>query len=274
MYILCQGAQSKAMQEEQLSREELLLEIEKLRQEVENLSREKADLEILLETTAQHSDDVEAELQYKAIEAVREGEAKLAQFLEAIPVGVAVIDATGKPYYANRAAVQLLGKGIVPSITISEIPDIYQLYVANSDRHYPSEDLPISQALRGINSRADDLEVRQGDKAIPLESWGTPIFDSNGKVTYAISVFQDISDRKKSQAELQAFTNELLELKSNLEEALDAEVELTDAYGRFVPHQFLHLLGYESIVEVKLGDQVPPSLTSTILSYPSRCRNW
>ena len=48
------------MQEEQLSREELLLEIQKLRQEVENLNREKADLEILLETTAQHSDDVEA----------------------------------------------------------------------------------------------------------------------------------------------------------------------------------------------------------------------
>ncbi|HLO50835.1 MAG TPA: adenylate/guanylate cyclase domain-containing protein [Kamptonema sp.] len=261
MYIVCQGAKSKAMQEEQLSREELLLEIEKLRQEVENLNREKADLEILLDTTAQHSDSVEAELHDKALEAVREGEAKLAQFLEAIPVGVAVLDAAGTPYYANRAAVQLLGKGVVPSVTVYKIPDIYQLYVADTDCLYPSEKLPISRALKGENSRADDLEVHQGDKIIPLESWGTPIFDSNGKVAYAISVFQDISDRKKAEAERQRFTNELFELNSNLEKALDAELELTDAYGRFVPHQFLHFLGYESIVDVKLGDQVQQEMS-------------
>lgn len=41
---------------------ELLLEIEKLRQEVEELQQEKADLEILLETTTEHADAVESEL--------------------------------------------------------------------------------------------------------------------------------------------------------------------------------------------------------------------
>ncbi len=261
IYNLCQGANSKTMQEEQLSKEELLLEIEKLRQEVENLKREKTDLEILLETTSLHSDSVEAELHDKALEAVREGEAKLAQFLEAIPVGVAVLDATGKPYYANRAAVQLLGKGVVPSISVYKIPDIYQLYVANSSHLYPVEELPISRALKGETSMADDIEVHQGDLIIPLESRGTPIFDNNGNVIYAISVFQDISDRKKAEAERQRFTNELFELNLNLEKALDAELELTDAYGRFVPHQFLYFLGYESIVDVKLGDQVQQEMS-------------
>lgn len=41
---------------------ELLLEIEKLRQQVEELQQENADLEILLETTTEHADAVESEL--------------------------------------------------------------------------------------------------------------------------------------------------------------------------------------------------------------------
>ncbi|NEP41222.1 MAG: hypothetical protein F6K35_19135 [Okeania sp. SIO2H7] len=41
---------------------ELLLEIEKLRQQVEELQQEKTDLEILLETTTDHADAVESEL--------------------------------------------------------------------------------------------------------------------------------------------------------------------------------------------------------------------
>ncbi len=48
------------MEEEQLSREQLLLEIKKLRWELEEVRREKADLEILLETTTSHADTVAA----------------------------------------------------------------------------------------------------------------------------------------------------------------------------------------------------------------------
>ena len=49
--------------EEQLSREQLLTHIERLKQELEELKLEKTDLEILLETTTEHSDMVELELQ-------------------------------------------------------------------------------------------------------------------------------------------------------------------------------------------------------------------
>jgi hypothetical protein len=43
---VCKGASSRVMLEEQPSREQLLLEIERLRQQVEDLKEEKADLEI------------------------------------------------------------------------------------------------------------------------------------------------------------------------------------------------------------------------------------
>jgi hypothetical protein len=53
------------MQEEP-STEQLLLDVQRLSAEVENLKRQKADLEILLETTTEHSDTMEAQLLSKA----------------------------------------------------------------------------------------------------------------------------------------------------------------------------------------------------------------
>ena len=55
----------KAILEEQHSREQLLLQIENLHQELEELKQEKVDLEILLETATEHADIVESELHMK-----------------------------------------------------------------------------------------------------------------------------------------------------------------------------------------------------------------
>ena len=248
------------MLEEQPSREHLLLEIERLRQQVKDLKEEKADLEILLETTAEHSDTVETELRSRAFEAVREGEIKLAQFLEAIPIGVAVLDAQGRPYYINRAGQQLLGQEVLPLNSVEDLSESYQVYIAGTNTLYPCENLPIVRALRGQNATADDMEVHRPDKKIPIEAWGTPIFDA-GKVAFAMAVFQDVAERKQAETERHKFIEKLFELSQNLEKSLDAESELTDAYGRFVPHQFLNLLGYESIIDVNLGDQVQEEMS-------------
>ena len=248
------------MLEEQPSREHLLLEIERLRQQVKDLKEEKADLEILLETTAEHSDTVETELRSRAFEAVREGEIKLAQFLEAIPIGVAVLDSQGRPYYINRAGQQLLGQGVLPLNSVEDLSENYHIYIAGTDIFYPYDNLPIVRALRGENAAADDLEIHRPDKKIPIEAWGTPIFDA-GKVAFAMAVFQDVAERRQAETERHKFIEKLFELNQNLEKSLDAESELTDAYGRFVPHQFLNLLGYESIIDVNLGDQVQQEMS-------------
>ena len=259
-FSVSRGANSRVMLEEQPSREQLLLEIERLRQQVEDLKEEKADLEILLETTAEHSDTVETELRDRALEAVREGEIKLAQFLEAIPIGVAVLDSQGRPYYVNHAGQKLLGQGVVSLNTVDDLSESYQIYIAGTDTIYPSEKLPIVRALRGESATADDMEVHQPDKKVPIEGWGTPIFEG-GKVAFAIAVFQNVTERKQAEAERHKFIKKLFDLNQNLEKSLDAELELTDAYGRFVPHQFLNLLGYESIIDVNLGDQVQEEMS-------------
>lgn len=64
---------------------------------------------------------------------MRENERRLTQFLEAMPVGVFVIDANGKPYYTNQTAQQILGKGTVTEAISTQLSETYQAYLAGTD---------------------------------------------------------------------------------------------------------------------------------------------
>ncbi|HEY9710687.1 MAG TPA: PAS domain-containing protein, partial [Oculatellaceae cyanobacterium] len=130
---------------------------------------------------------------------LREGESRMAQFLEAVPVAIAVVDAVGRPYYANQRGIQLMGKGIDPAVPPDRIPEVYQFYLAGTEQNYPTEKLPIIQALNGERTTVDNLEIHQNNVTIPVEVWGTPVFDEQGNVVYAIVAFQDITERKQAE---------------------------------------------------------------------------
>ena len=178
---------------------------------------------------------------------LKENKNRLTQFLEAIPVGVGIMDAEGKPYYINQKAQELLGQGISPEVNYQNLAQIYQVYKVGTNKMYPAEEFPIVKALKGEAAMADDLEIHLGNKTIPIETWATPIYDEQGNIIYAINVMQDISDRQKAQLERAKFTHELFEL--NL------------ANERFVPRQFLQLLNKQSIVEVELGESVQQEMS-------------
>ncbi len=129
-------------------------------------------------------------------------EYKLLQFLEAVSIGVFVIDAkTGYPYYANQKAQQLLGQGILPGAKTHELADVYKVYIENTDELYPPEKMPIVEALQGKTANVSNMEIQHEDKRIPIEVWGSPIFDQAGQVAYAVATFQDISERKQAEAD-------------------------------------------------------------------------
>ena len=173
---------------------------------------------------------------------VRENESRLAQFLDAMPVGVGIFDAAGNVFYTNRVAIELLGKGVVPDVSQERISEVYRFYKADTGQEYPSHQLPIVRAFKGEASQADDIEIHQSDRIIPVEFFAKPVYDEQGNIVYGITAFQDITERKKAEADRQRFTNELL--------------QLNQAYERFVPRQFLEFLEKDSIVNVQLGEQV------------------
>ncbi len=167
---------------------------------------------------------------------LRENERRLAQFLEAMPIGIAVLDATGKVYYYNQRALEIFGGNEEDprEATLDQIAETYQIYVAGTDQVYPSEKLPIVRALRGERTTLDDMEIHLADKIIPIEGWGTPIFDEQGNMTYAITTIQDITQRKQSEAERIQFTEELALNNAALQRATDELAEYSRTLERKV----------------------------------------
>jgi len=153
-----------------------------------------------------HSEMTSIHLLKKELAATRtlftENEEVFFKFLDGLPVGVFVLNAEGKPYYANRASEQLLGSGIHPDADPSELPDQYHVYVEGTDREYPAHRLPVVRALRGISTEAEDLEIHRPDGIISVQVWANPIYDQHGRITHAIAAFQDITQRKRSAKRL------------------------------------------------------------------------
>jgi PAS domain S-box-containing protein len=156
---------------------------------------------------------------------LRENERKLAQFLDAVPVGIAILEANGKPHYINQKAFELLGKGMISDATPDRLTDIYQLYQAGTNLPYPADRMPIVRALQGERNTSEDIEIHQPDKIVPVESSATPIFDGEGKIAFAMTAFQDITERRRAEAERIGFTQELALNNRDLQQARDALAE-------------------------------------------------
>jgi signal transduction histidine kinase/FixJ family two-component response regulator len=132
---------------------------------------------------------------------LRANESRLKQFIEAMPIGVAVHDITGEMSYANSKAKQLLGISELPEAKKADLAAAYQIYRAGTGELYPTSELPIVQSLSGKTVRLDDIELHQQTQIIPVEISTTPILDETGKITYAIASFQDISERKQAESD-------------------------------------------------------------------------
>ncbi len=188
------------------------------------------------------------ELQAEALRVAKANEQRLRQFLEAMPIGVAVFEPTGQPYYFNYLAQHLFGKGVLPDVTLDQLPRVYQLYLAGTEELYPPQQLPCARALRGEGTVANDVEIRRPDhQSIPLETRSTSILDEQGQIIYALVSLQDMTEHQRVETERQHFTQELF--------------QLNQAYQRFIPREFLQLLGKDSIVEIQLGDQIEQEMT-------------
>ncbi|MEH2083391.1 MAG: ATP-binding protein [Nostoc sp.] len=152
-------------------------------------------------------------------EALSHNQSQLTQFLEAMPVGVFIIDAEGEPYYTNQIGQQILGQGAIAEVKVEELSEIYQAYLAGTNQLYPSDRLPILRALLGESTRVDDMEIRCCGKITRIEVLGKPIYDESGNVAFASATFFDITQRKQTEKLLAEYNRTLeAQVKKRTEE--------------------------------------------------------
>jgi PAS domain-containing protein len=157
---------------------------------------------------------------------VQQSEHKLNQFLEVIPIGILVIDRTGKVKFTNQTAQELLNTKSSPQVNIEQLSETYRIYLTGTDTLYPIKQLPLVRSLAGETVKTEDLELRQNDKIIPLEVFTTPIVDKTGNVTYAIAAFNDINQRKHAEKPIADY-NHTLEQQVK-ERTLELEQEIIE----------------------------------------------
>ncbi len=181
------------MQEEP-SREQLFCEVQSLRAELEKLKHDKADLEILLETTTEHSDTMEADLLSKAESAVRASEEQFRAIASATPVPILVSRlCDGLIVYANAQMASLLDTPLAELIGHGT-PNFY---FNSSDRTKVLDALAKDGYVKNY-----ELQCKKGDSSAFWAMISVESLQFNDQPA-ALCALYDLTQRKEAEQILQ-----------------------------------------------------------------------
>ena len=156
--------------------------------------------------------------------------------LKAAGEGIYGLDCQGKATFVNEAAVRILGWKEQEVIGIS-IHDLHH-HTHLDGRHYPTEECPIYAALKDgeVHQVDDEVFWHSEGHAVPVEYTSTPIWE-NGKLSGAVVIFRDISERVRMEEEREKAFEEIKRLKEQLEQERDYlrdEINITANFGEII----------------------------------------
>ncbi|MEO5509187.1 MAG: ATP-binding protein [Longimicrobiales bacterium] len=136
--------------------------------------------------------------------AVREGQAQMRQLLDSLPIGAFVIDAAGRPSFANTTALSMLGAASLDDLTAQTQAATLPLWSQHDHAPLVGADDPMRAALRGLAAHREGLELHTSSGTrIPIEISAAPVFDSNGNIAFAIATFSDVTERLRAREAMQ-----------------------------------------------------------------------
>lgn len=187
---------------------EILSEVTSLKQELEKVKQEKADLEIIIDAITEHGDLIEKELEADAQNAKRENEERFRLIGEVTPVAAIVSRlADDRFLFANAAASSLFGLPIEQQLEYSSI----DFYAEPTDREKLLKIYTKNSALRNY-----EIRLKKADGTL---FWGTisiQEFSLNGE-TVLLNAILDITKRKQAEVERIRFTQQLKEKNTQLQ---------------------------------------------------------
>ena len=121
--------------------------------------------------------------------------------IEALPAAIYMTDAEGRLTFYNEAAAELWG--CRPELGENKFCGSWKLYWPDGTP-LPHDECPMALALRqrrpirGMEAVAE----RPDGTRIPFVPYPTPLFDESGRLTGAVNMLVDISERKRAEADL------------------------------------------------------------------------
>ncbi|MBV9357567.1 MAG: PAS domain S-box protein [Chloroflexi bacterium] len=174
------------------------------------------------EARARASREEGARAAAEAIQAeLRASRDQLAAILTGVAEGIMVFDPSGRVLFANSAAARLCGFTSPVEMLEASQADIVSQFELSDERGapLPLDHLPAQQALAGRDPA--EMTVRFRVRATGAERWSlvnaTPIKDASGQVTMAVSIFHDITERKRAEDAARFLAAVNLELTRSLE---------------------------------------------------------
>jgi PAS domain S-box-containing protein len=148
----------------------------------------------------------------------RDAHQQLRLTFAAMAEGVLVQDSQGHIVMANDAAARLCGYPSAADLLAAPVGEVVRRFevFGEDGQPLPLETLPARRALGG-EQHAEAL-MRWRPKGTTMDRWSiskaTPVRDAEGQVRYAISVIEDITDRRRAFERLQ-FLSEAGEILSS-----------------------------------------------------------
>jgi PAS domain S-box-containing protein len=189
--------------------------------------------------------------------AARQQAALMSAVMDTIGDGVGVVNQRGEFVMRNRSAKALFGAE--RDVEVPELgPERYGVFLPDGTTPFPLVDLPLARALAGESCDLVDMVVRNPGRpeGATITVSGRPLIEVDGLPGGgAVAVFQDVTERRRLEATLQAQHDRyerMLGVLSDLGEGvtvLDSErfTYVNEAFARLVGHSVEELLALPSI---------------------------
>jgi PAS domain S-box-containing protein len=138
-----------------------------------------------------------------ALDALKLADDGFKPLLDALPVPVYVVDAEGLVTYWNKACIAFAGRE--PELGRDRWCVTWKIYTP-SDEHLPHDRCPMAVAIReGREVRSEvAIAMRPDGSRKAFIPYPTPLFDDQGKLTGAINLLIDVSDKQATALKEQA----------------------------------------------------------------------
>ena len=160
--------------------------------------------------------------------------------LEAAGEGIYGLDCDGNTTFVNPSAATMLGYSSEELIGQSMHSLLHHTKPDGS--HYPKENCPIYAAFKdgAVHHIDDDIFWRKDGSSFPVSFTSTPIRQGD-KITGAVVVFKDITERKQAEEKIQKAYAEIQRMKKRLEaenlylqEEINSDLKFKDIIGQSV----------------------------------------